>query len=71
MPSERSEKGMEFIMSEKQAMIKLLEKMPDSITFDDIVETFNLVYELRHRVDNFDKSKSLTTEQLKEEIKSW
>lgn len=61
----------DFIMSEKQVMIKILEKMPDDITFDDIVETLNLIYELRNRIDTFDRSKALTTEELKREIKTW
>lgn len=58
-------------MSEKQVMINILEKMPDDISFDDILETLNLIKELRNRIDNFDKSKSLTTDELKEEIKKW
>ncbi len=53
-------------MSEKQVMIKILEKMPD-----DIVETLNLIYELRNRIDTFDRSRALTTEELKREIKTW
>lgn len=58
-------------MSEKQVMIKILEKMPDDITFDDIVETLNLIYELRNRIDTFDRSRAHTTEELKREIKTW
>lgn len=58
-------------MSEKQVMIKILEKMPNDVTFDDIVETLNLIYELKNRVDNFDRSKALTTEELKKEMQKW
>ncbi len=58
-------------MSEKQVMMKILEKMPDDITFDDIVETLNLIYELRNRVDNFDRDKALTAEELKKEMQQW
>ena len=58
-------------MSERQVMIKILEKMPDSISFSDIVETLNLINDLRNRVDNFDKSKTLSTKQLKKEIETW
>ncbi len=60
-----------FIMSEKQVMIKILEKMPDDITFDDIVETLNLIYKLKSRIDTFDRNQALTTEQLKKEIQEW
>ena len=58
-------------MSEKQVMIKLLEKMPEDVTLDDIVEFINLIYELKNRIDNFDENKSLTTDLLKENIKLW
>lgn len=58
-------------MSEKQIMIKILEKMPEDISFEDIVETLNLISDLRNRIDNFDRSKALTTEQLKKEMQSW
>ncbi len=58
-------------MSQKQAMIKILEEMPDDISFEDIVETLNLVYELRNRIDNFDRSKAITTEELKKEMQTW
>ncbi len=52
-------------MSEKQAMIKVLEEMPEDVTLEDITETLNLINELKNRIDNFDKSKCLTTQQLK------
>ena len=52
-------------------MIKILEKMPEDISFEDIVETLNLISDLRNRIDNFDRSKALTTEQLKKEMQSW
>lgn len=58
-------------MSQKQAMIKILEEMPEDISFEDIVETLNLVYELRNRIDNFDRSKAITTEELKKEMQTW
>ncbi len=58
-------------MSERQIMIKILEKMPEDISFEDIVETLNLINDLRNRIDNFDRSKALTTEQLKKEMQSW
>ena len=58
-------------MSERQIMIKILEKMPEDISFEDIVETLNLINDLRNRIDNFDRSKALTTEQLKKEKQSW
>lgn len=58
-------------MSERQIMIKILEKKPEDISFEDIVETLNLINDLRNRIDNFDRSKALTTEQLKKEMQSW
>ncbi len=58
-------------MSQKHAMIKILEEMPEDISFEDIVETLNLVYELRNRIDNFDRSKAITTEELKKEMQTW
>ena len=58
-------------MSERQIMIKILEKMPEDISFEDIVETLNLISGLRNRIDNFDRNKALTTEELKKEMQTW
>lgn len=58
-------------MSEKQTMIKILEKLPDDLSFSAILETLNLINTLRNRVDNFDRSKAMTTEELKKEIETW
>ena len=58
-------------MSERQIMIKILEKMPEDISFEDIVETLNLISGLRNRIDNFDRNKALTTEELKKEMQAW
>lgn len=57
-------------MSERQVMIKILEKMPDDITIEDILETMNLIHELKNRLDD-DETELTTQEQLKEEIKQW
>lgn len=58
-------------MSEKQAMIKVLEEMPEDVTLQDITETLNFINELQHRINNFDKSKCLSSQQLKEAISLW
>ena len=58
-------------MSQKPAMMKVLEEMPEDASFEDIVETLNLVYDLRNRIDSFDRSKAITTEELKKEMQKW
>ena len=58
-------------MSERQIIIKILEKMPEDIFFEDIVKTLNLISVLQNRVDNFDRNKALTTEELKKEMQAW
>ena len=58
-------------MSQKQAMIKVLEEMPEDISFEDIIEALNLVAELRNRINNLDETTVLTSEALKEELKKW
>ncbi|MBR1883387.1 MAG: hypothetical protein IJ809_00305 [Clostridia bacterium] len=58
-------------MSQKQAMMKFIDELPEDASFDDVVETLNLVYDLRNRIDTFDKSKTITTEELKKEIQQW
>ncbi len=58
-------------MSEKQIVIKILEKMPDNISMDSILETLILIYDLKNRLDNFDESQTINHEQLKKEIKEW
>lgn len=56
-------------MSERQAMIKILEKMPEDISMVDIIETLNLIYELGKRLENKDDLTS--QEDFKKEIEQW
>ena len=58
-------------MSEKQTMIKILEKMPDDISMDDILETMILIHDLKNRIDNFNEGEGIKQEDLKEEIETW
>lgn len=58
-------------MSQKQVMMKVLEDMPEDVSFEDIIEALKLVSELRNRIDNFDENDAITSEQLKEEMKTW
>lgn len=56
-------------MSERQAMIKILEKMPEDISMADIIETLNLIYELGKRLKSKDDLTS--QEDFKKEIEQW
>ncbi len=56
-------------MSERQAMIKILEKMPEDISMADIIETLNLIYELGKRLESKDDLTS--QEDFKKEIEQW
>lgn len=58
-------------MSERQIMIKILEKMPDTISMDDILETMLLINDLKNRVNNFNENEATTQEDLKKEIEEW
>ena len=58
-------------MSQKQVMMKVLEEMPEDVSFEDIIEALKLVSELRLRIDNFDEKEAITSEQLKEKMKTW
>ena len=58
-------------MSEAQAMIKILEKMPDNISMDDVMEVLNIIHDLRKRTENFDESKAISQEDLEKEIEQW
>lgn len=58
-------------MSEKQIMINILEKMPDDISMNDILETLNLIHELKNRIENFAENETVTQEILKQEIEKW
>jgi hypothetical protein len=57
------------IMSERQALIKILEKMPEDTSMADIVETLNLIYELGKRIGN--KEELTSQEDFKKEIDQW
>lgn len=56
-------------MSERQVMIKILEKMPEDISMADIIETLNLIYELGKRLESKDDLTS--QEDFKKEIEQW
>ncbi len=58
-------------MSEKQVMINILEKMPNDISMADILETLNLIHELKNRIDDFDEDETISQEDLKKEIEQW
>ena len=58
-------------MSEKQAMIKILEKMPDNISMDDIIETLNIIHTLSIRIKNYDEENLISQEDLEKEIEQW
>ncbi len=58
-------------MSEKRIMINILEKLPDDISMSDLLETLNLIHELKNRMDNIDENEGTTQEDLKKEIELW
>ena len=58
-------------MSEKRVMINILEKLPDDISMDELLETLNLIHELKNRINNADEEDFTTHEELKKEIKTW
>lgn len=55
----------------KEVMLDVITKLPNDVTVDDIIETLNLIKETMYRIDNFDESKALSTDELKKEIEKW
>lgn len=58
-------------MSEKMVMINILEKLPDDISMSDLLETLNLIHELKNRIDNSDEQDFTTQDDFKREINEW
>ena len=55
----------------KEIMIDVITKLPDDVTIEDIIETLKLIKETMNRIDDFDESTALSTEELKRMIKRW
>lgn len=58
-------------MSEKQVMINILEKLPNNISMDDLLETLNLIHELKNRMNISNEQDFITQDDLKKEIETW
>ena len=56
---------------DKQIALDLIASLPDDISMEDIVETLKLIKDINNRINNFDRTKAISTEQLKKELKKW
>lgn len=56
---------------DKQIALDLIANLPDDITMEDIVETLKLIKDINNRINNFDRTKAISTEDLKKELKKW
>ena len=52
----------------EETVKEVFEKLPDNISEEDVIETVKIIKELHNRINNFDESKCLTTEELRKEL---
>ncbi len=58
-------------MSDKQKLLNAVSELPDDISIQDILEALNLMFDINSRIENFDETKALTTEQVLEELQKY
>lgn len=58
-------------MSEREKAIQLLQELPDNISLKEILETLSIMLEINTRIDSFNESETLTSEELIKEIDKW
>ena len=58
-------------MSEREKAIQLLQELPDNISLKEILETLSIMLEINTRIDSFNESEALTSEELIKEIDKW
>lgn len=56
---------------DKQIALDVISNLPDDILMEDIIETLNLIKEINKRVENFDRTRALTIDELKKELEQW
>lgn len=58
-------------MSDKEKAINVLKSLPDDIPLRDILDTLYNILDLKDRLDNINEEESISSEELKKEIKKW
>ena len=56
---------------DKEIALNVISNLPDNVTMEDIVEALYLRLKVGKRIENFDKSKTILHEELKEEVSKW
>lgn len=56
---------------DKKLALDVISNLPDNISLEAIVEALYLRINIGKRIDNFDKNKTISHEDLKKEISQW
>lgn len=56
---------------DKQIALDVISNLPDDISMEDIIEALYLRVKIGKRIDNFDKSKKISQEDLEKKILEW
>lgn len=59
------------MLNDKEKVIEVIEKLPNDISINEILEVLNLMITLNTRIDEFNIDESLSSKELLEEIKKW
>jgi len=58
-------------MSSKEIVKELLEKLPEEASLTDIAQEIEFVAGIREGVAELDRGESVTSDQLRERLRSW
>lgn len=56
---------------DKQIALDVISNLPDDISMEDIVEALYLRVKIGKRINNYDKSKTISQEELEKKILEW
>ena len=62
-------KGIEMLTKEK--ILTGIQKLPDSVTMDEVLDHIVLLEKIENGLDQADKGQTLTEEEMDENISKW
>lgn len=62
---------METSLSAKEASLKLIERLDDDVTYEEIMYEINFLYKIERGLQDVQEGRVTSHEQVKEEFKKW
>ena len=67
----RSVKSHSTVMSTKEIVQDLLQRLPENVSLHDIAQEIEFVAAIRHGIDELNRGELIPIEQVEEELQSW